>query len=117
MSRSRARFLRSGHACGEIRELLAEVEKKGPYLDLPAGSGVNAPGIREAGFEPVAWDLFSREVHEQGIASTRLDFNQPLPFASGSFAAVVCGEASNTTPRSRRWLRSLRACSIPAAAC
>ena len=52
MSRSRSRFLRSGHAYGEIRELLAEVEKKGPCLDLPAGSGVNAPGIRAAEMMP-----------------------------------------------------------------
>lgn len=92
MGSRRSKLFRSGHAYEDIAALLGEVEPKGRCLDLPAGDGVNVEGIRKAGFEPVAADLFPEQAIAKGVACARVDFTEPLPFADGSFAAVLCSE-------------------------
>ena len=88
----RPRIFRTGHAHEDIAALLGEVELKGRCLDLPAGSGVNIEGIRRAGFEPLAADLYPEEAEKTGVECARVDFTKPLPFDDGSFAAVLCSE-------------------------
>jgi len=90
--RRQRRLFRSGHAHAEIAALLSVVEPKGRCLDLPAGTGVNIEGIREAGFEPVAADLFPEEAAKKRVQCSRVDFTEPLPFDDASFAAVLCSE-------------------------
>jgi len=97
-----SRVFRSGHAYGEIRALLARVERKGLCLDLPAGSGVNIPGMRDAGFEPVAADLYPEQAKTSGVRTVTVDFNSPLPFADSSFAAVLCSEGIEHHPAQTR---------------
>ena len=86
------RFLRTGHAHQDIAALLSEIEPKGRCLDLPAGTGVNIDGIRQAGFEPVAGDLFPQKAAEKGVECATVDFNELLPFEDASFEAVLCSE-------------------------
>jgi len=88
----RRRIFRSGHAWDDIRSLLSEVEPKGLCLDLPAGNGVNIPGIRQAGFEPVAADLYPERVRATDVRRVKADFGRTLPFGDGAFAAVLCSE-------------------------
>jgi len=88
----RRRLFRSGHAYEDIAALLAEVEPKGLCLDFPSGTGVNVPGIRKAGFEPVVADLFPEEAADEHTPGIMADFTRPLPFADQAFAAVLCSE-------------------------
>ncbi len=97
-ARALSRLFRSGHAYDEIRALLAGIEKKGPCLDMPGGRGPNARGIREAGFEPVSGDLSPERSHAAGVPSVRMDWNAPLPFADGRFAAALCSEGIEHHP-------------------
>ena len=113
---SRSRIFRSGHAYGEIRALLAEVQRKGMCLDLPAGRGVNLPGIRDAGFEPVAADLYPEDAKTRGVWTVKTDFNSPLPFADGSFAAVLCSEGIEHHPAQARLLQEFARVLQPAGA-
>ncbi len=103
--RRRQRLFRTGHAYEDIAALLADVEPKGRCLDLPAGTGVNIDGIRRAGFEPLAADLFPEKAVEKGAESVRVDFTQPLPFADGSFAAVLCSEGIEHSPNQLQLIR------------
>ena len=99
------RLFRSGHAYDDIAALLATVEPKGLCLDLPAGKGVNTEGIRAAGFEPVAADIFPREAAAKGSPAVLADFNEPLPFADETFAAVLCSEGIEHCHRQMDLLR------------
>lgn len=101
----RPRVFRTGHAYEDIAALLGELALKGRCLDLPAGKGVNIEGIRRAGFEPVAADLFAEKAAETGAPCVRADFNEPLPFADGAFAAVLCSEGIEHLPRQLDLLR------------
>ncbi len=98
-------LFRSGHAYDDIAALLATVEPKGLCLDLPAGSGVNIEGIRAAGFEPVAADIFPREAASKGVPAVLVDFTEPLPFADSTFAAVLCSEGIEHCSRQLDLLR------------
>lgn len=104
-SRRRRRFFRSSHARADIAALLAAVEPKGRCLDLPAGGGVNIDGIRRAGFEPVAADLFPEEAAGTGAECVRADFTQPLPFPDESFAAALCSEGIEHSPSQLHLIR------------
>ncbi|HUT34293.1 MAG TPA: class I SAM-dependent methyltransferase [Planctomycetota bacterium] len=103
--RRRPKVLRTGHAYEDIAALLADVKPKGRCLDLPAGTGVNIDGIRRAGFEPVAADLFPEKAAGKGAECVRVDFTQPLPFADGSFAAVLCSEGIEHSPNQLQLVR------------
>jgi SAM-dependent methyltransferase len=91
-ARGPSRLFREAHAYGDIRDLLAAHEKKGLCLDLPAGKGVNVEGIHAAGFRPIEADLFPSRETARGFPCLKVDFNSPLPFADGCFAAIVCSE-------------------------
>ncbi|MGQ0553033.1 MAG: methyltransferase domain-containing protein [Planctomycetota bacterium] len=106
-SHERGRIFRTGHAYGEIEELLSAVQPKGLCLDLPAGEGPNSAGLRAAGFRPVSADLFPQPPAETGTAAVRTDWNAPLPFADGSFAAVLCSEGIEHHPAQTAFLREL----------
>ena len=112
-----AKLFRSGHAYDEIRDLLSAARQRGEAagleppssgrrlcLDLPAGTGVNSPGIREAGYEPVAGDLYPEEAHEGGTPAVRCDFTRSLPFADGSFDAVLTSEGIEHHPAQSWWM-------------
>lgn len=88
----RPRLFRRANAYDDIRAILSGIERKGRCLDLPAGRGVNLDGIRAAGFEPVAADLFPRKTRSGGAPCIKVDFLKPFPFAAGSFAAILCSE-------------------------
>lgn len=90
--RGPSKLFRSAHAYDDIRGLLAAHEKKGLCLDLPAGKGVNVEGIRAAGFLPIEADLSPSRESARGFPCLKVDFNSPLPFADGCFAAMVCSE-------------------------
>jgi SAM-dependent methyltransferase len=92
------RLLGSGHAYEEIRILLSAVEPRGLCLDLCTGAGVNADGIREAGFYPVCGDLYPERAKARGTALVQLDFADPLPFRSECFDAILCSEAIEHHP-------------------
>ena len=102
---SRRRLFRTGHAHEDIAALLADAEPKSRCLDLPAGAGVNIDGIRSAGFDPVAADLFPDKLAERGCECAKVDFNDPLPFPDASFAAVLCSEGIEHLPRQLDLLR------------
>jgi len=99
------RLFRSGHAYADIAALLSEVEPKGRCLDLPAGTGVNIEGIRAAGFEPVAADLFPEESAKKGVECSKVDFTELLPFDDASFAAVLCSEGIEHCPKQLQLIR------------
>ncbi len=99
-SESSRKVFRSGHAYGEIEDLLRGVERKGLCLDLPAGKGVNLEGIRRAGFEPVEADLYPGEARAKGAKNcVKMDFNRKLPFRDEVFEAVVCSEGIEHHPK------------------
>ncbi|MFW5730250.1 MAG: class I SAM-dependent methyltransferase [Desulfonatronovibrionaceae bacterium] len=93
-----SRLFRSGHAYQEIKEILSQARPKGRCLDLPAGKGVNLKGIRQAGFEPVACDLFPECIEKDSAFRAGADFSQNLPFADNSFEAVLCSEGVEHCP-------------------
>ena len=105
VGRPRSRLFRTGHAYADIAALLAAVEPKGVCLDLPAGTGVNIDGIRAAGFEPLAADLFPENAAHKGVRSEKVDFTRPLPFADASCAAVLCSEGIEHCPTQLQLLR------------
>ena len=74
------------------------MQPKGECLDLPAGAGVNWQGIKDAGFGPVAADLFPDHSAPHGEERHKVDFNEPLPFADERFAAVLCSEGIEHHP-------------------
>lgn len=90
--RRRPKFFRSGHAYADIEALLSNIESKGYCLDLPCGGGVNLKGIKNAGFEPIAVDLYPEEAAGDEVRSIKASFTRPLPFKDESFAAVLCSE-------------------------
>lgn len=81
------------------------VERKGLCLDLPAGKGVNIDGIREAGFHPVVADLFPKKTKAKGAPCLKVDFDGPLPFRDGSFAAILCSEGIEHHPSHTDFIR------------
>jgi SAM-dependent methyltransferase len=99
------RFFRTGHAHQDIAALLSKVEPKGRCLDLPVGAGVNIDGIRQAGFEPVAGDLFPEKTAEKGVECASVDFNELLPFEDASFEAVLCSEGIEHCERQWQLIR------------
>ena len=92
------RFRRSGHAYGEIEELLSGVERKGLCLDMPAGKGVNYEGIRNAGFTPVEADLYPGRAGPPEAWRVKMDFVGRLPFLDRAFASVLCSEGIEHHP-------------------
>ena len=90
--RGRRRFFRSGHAYGDIERLFSTVEPKGLCLDLPCGRGVNIPGLKKAGFKPVAADIYPEHSSGKGAPCVKASFSEPLPFGDETFAAVLCSE-------------------------
>src|SRR5262245_11763858 len=98
------RLLGEGHAYGEIFGLLEQVQPKGLCLDLPAGAGVNTPGIAAAGFRPVGGDLFPTP---GGAPVVKADWYAPLPFADDRFAAVLCSEGIEHHAAQTEFLREL----------
>jgi SAM-dependent methyltransferase len=103
----RPRIFRTGHAHEDIAVLLGSIEPKGRCLDLPAGRGVNVDGIRRAGFEPVAADLYPELVKDKTVEAVRADFTEPMPFEDGSFAAVLCSEGIEHCPDQLKLLQEL----------
>jgi len=99
------RLFRSGHAYGEIQALLSSVEPKGRCLDLLCGKGVNIRGIRNAGFEPVAGDLYPEQAMALCSETHKVDFLKPLPFEDNHFAAVLCSEGIEHCARQLDLLR------------
>ena len=97
-ARPRKRLFRSGHAYADIEAILSTLPMKGACLDLPAGSGVNVEGIRNAGFEPVAADLYPEYAAKKGVKAVKADFNELLPFGDGEFAAVLHSEGIEHCP-------------------
>jgi SAM-dependent methyltransferase len=86
------RLFRSGHAYQDIEALLSDKGPKGLCLDFPSGKGVNIQGIRNAGFYPIAADLYPGQVSEKGVSWVKATFTRPIPFKAESFAAVLCSE-------------------------
>lgn len=93
-----SRLFRSGHAYQEIKDILSRTRPKGRCLDLPAGRGVNLKGIRQAGFEPVACDLFPESIETDSAFRAGADFNRNIPFAGNSFEAALCSEGIEHCP-------------------
>lgn len=85
--------------------LLSEVRPKGPCLDLPAGTGVNISGIRQAGFEPVAADLYPEKAAEKGVRCVKADFTERLPLDDETFAAALCSEGIEHCPTQLKLVR------------
>lgn len=93
-------------------------------LDVACGAG--GPALRIARL--TGCEIVGIDIHEQGIAAAntlaqsqglaeracfeRVDASQPLPFADGSFDAVICIDAVNHLPDRRRvlieWARVLK---------
>lgn len=101
-------FRRSGHAYEDIRLLLASVEQKGLCLDMPSGKGVNYEGIGSAGFNSIEADMFPRREGPPEASRVKMDFSDPLPFDSGSFAAVLCSEGIEHHPAQTDLIREFR---------
>jgi 2-polyprenyl-6-hydroxyphenyl methylase/3-demethylubiquinone-9 3-methyltransferase len=73
-----------------------------PLLDVACGAGLLSPYLngRLAGWRPVGIDLSAlslRQAREHGVAPVRGDALR-LPFADGTFACVVAGEALEHLP-------------------
>ncbi len=102
------RFLRSGHAYGEIEQLLKSVAEKGLCLDLPAGKGVNYEGIQNAGFTPVEADLFPALAGPPEAWRVKMDFTAGLPLGSASLAAVLCSEGIEHHPAQTSLIREFK---------
>ena len=56
-------------------------------LDLPAGNGLLADALREAGHEVVCGDINRERADYRYV-----DMEEPLPFADGEFDATICME-------------------------
>jgi len=101
------RLFRNGHAYGEIEHLLRDVLPRGRCLDLPAGQGPNVRGIRAAGFRPIGADLFPADPARTGAPAVCADWNAPLPFSDGAFAAVLCSEGIEHHPSQTEFIAEL----------
>jgi len=97
-SKNKSRIFRSGHAYHDIETILQSLSAKGKCLDFPAGKGVNIDGIRRAGFEPVAADLFPEYASCKGIQAIKADFNKRLPFEDSEFQVVLHSEGIEHCP-------------------
>ena len=72
----------------ELRDVLG----RGDVLDIPAGSGHLSRQLDEAGFNVTSADLFPEHVETPAGKAVGADMNEPLPFESDRFDAVVCQE-------------------------
>lgn len=59
-------------------------------LDLPAGEGAFCKLMLEHGHQVTAGDLFPEQFKVPQVTCKPVNINEPFPFASGSFDAVVC---------------------------
>lgn len=75
-----------------VLRLLESGKRGGKVLDLPAGNGLLAARLREGGRTVVCADI-NREKPDYIVA----DMNEPLPFPTGDFDAVVCLEGLEHT--------------------
>jgi SAM-dependent methyltransferase len=66
---------------------------------------VTIDAIRAAGFTPIAADLYPEG--ERRCPTVKLDFNAPLPFATGAFAAVVLSEGIEHHPSQTAFIGEL----------
>lgn len=91
-----------------IARLLAEErESVGTVLDIPCGAGALAPYLQDLGMQVHGADI--REYLEaEGVAFTRADMNEGLPFPDGRFDAVVCGDGIEHTHRQNDFVRECR---------
>lgn len=73
----------------------AAAELDAPVLDLGCGTGLSGEALRRAGFERIDGTDFSPEMltkaEERGIYRQLIlaDFDDPLPFARGDYAAIA----------------------------
>lgn len=75
-----------------ILEWLAD-GPRGRVLDAPSGPGLLTEAMRRVGFDVRAADIDAGTFALHGrIPFTRLDLDDPLPFADASFDLVVCGD-------------------------
>ena len=65
---------------------------RGRVLDVGAGSGALAAGLRQLGFQASACDLFPGQFHAKDIPFTVANASESLPFPDGSFDAITCLE-------------------------
>jgi SAM-dependent methyltransferase len=96
--KNKSRIFRSGHAYHDIELILKSISTKGKCLDFPAGKGVNIDGIRRAGFEPIAADLYPEYFSHKGIQAVKADFNEKLPFEDSEFQVVLHSEGIEHCP-------------------
>ena len=61
-------------------------------IDMPAGNGVTARLLREAGAEVLAFDLFPEFFDEPDIECRRADIHVGLPVADAAADIVICQE-------------------------
>ncbi len=101
----RARLFRKANAYDDIQVILSRAPLKGLCLDLPAGRGVNFPGIRAAGFKPIGADLFPRKTKGHGAPALKVDMEKTLPFATDSLSAILCSEGIEHNSRQTDFLR------------
>ena len=72
-----------------VAALLAQEPRCRRLLDIPCGEGAFGNRMRAAGYEVQAADIQSL-LKTPDVPFTHADMNAPLPFADGSFDAVVC---------------------------
>jgi SAM-dependent methyltransferase len=59
-------------------------------LDVPAGEGVFCDFLRKRGWEVHAADIDPGHFKLRDVPFTRVNLNEPLPYADGAFDAVSC---------------------------
>jgi len=79
---------------GSLEAVLARADAlpRGRALDLPSGPGRLAEALRRMGFAVIASDLDRGAFLARDVPFCVCDLEAPLPFASGSFAFVHCGD-------------------------
>lgn len=107
MTAPRPRELTSKYTHAVVARLLRAEPQCRAVLDIPCGEGAFLERVRALGLEGRGSDIVNR-LARPGSPFTAADMNAPLPFADGTFDAVVCIDGIEHLERPFDFVRECR---------